>query len=65
MDDNMASVDASIPMNRFGTPEEAASIINFLASDEAGYVTGSIYGVHGGTGALWHVIQMGKNGQTC
>lgn len=41
----MASV---YPLGRIGTPEEAASIIVFLASARAGFITGAIYGVDGG-----------------
>lgn len=37
-----------IPWGRFGRPAEVASVAVFLASDEAGYVTGSTYYVDGG-----------------
>ena len=37
-----------IPLGRFGTPDEVASVAVFLASDEAAYVTGSTYFVDGG-----------------
>lgn len=37
-------------LKRLGTPEEVASAIAFLASDEAGYVTGETLGVSGGMG---------------
>jgi len=36
------------PLNRLGTPEEIASAILYLASDEAGYATGSILSIDGG-----------------
>jgi NAD(P)-dependent dehydrogenase (short-subunit alcohol dehydrogenase family) len=36
------------PLNRLGTPEEIASAILYLASDEAGYATGTILSVDGG-----------------
>lgn len=38
----------NIPLGRLGTPEEVASIVAFLASEEAAYVTGSTYFVDGG-----------------
>lgn len=37
-----------IPMKRFGKPEEVASVIQFLLSDEAAYVTGQVVGINGG-----------------
>lgn len=45
------TIAATIPCGRFGQPEEVASVAVFLASDEASYVSGSIYGVDGGAGA--------------
>jgi 3-oxoacyl-[acyl-carrier protein] reductase len=37
-----------ISMNRFGTGEDAAALVSFLASENAGYITGEIIGVDGG-----------------
>jgi glucose 1-dehydrogenase len=37
-----------IPLNRWGKPEEIAGLAVYLASDEAGYVTGSTYFIDGG-----------------
>lgn len=37
-----------IPAGRFGTPEEAAALVTFLASGPAGYITGDTFSVDGG-----------------
>jgi 3-oxoacyl-[acyl-carrier protein] reductase len=39
---------ATVPLNRFGTPEEVAAAMSFLASDEAAYVTGQTLVMDGG-----------------
>lgn len=39
---------ATIPMRRYGSPEEVASLVAFLASADAAYITGAIYTVDGG-----------------
>ena len=44
------SID-QIPMRRFARADEIASLVKFLASDEAGYITGSVYTIDGGMGA--------------
>ena len=38
----------AIPLNRYGSEDEIARVISFLASDEASYVTGQIISVDGG-----------------
>ncbi len=37
-----------IPQNRFGTADDVASVVGFLASEEAGYITGEVIRVDGG-----------------
>ena len=37
-----------IPVGRLGEPEEVARCVTFLASDEAGYITGSTLSANGG-----------------
>ena len=43
-----AELKKTIPMNRFGEPEEIASLVGFLASKEAGYITGECISINGG-----------------
>jgi NAD(P)-dependent dehydrogenase (short-subunit alcohol dehydrogenase family) len=54
--DMMHEIDAAgreavkrlIPAGRYGTPEEVAAAMTFLASDEAAYITGQVLRVNGG-----------------
>ena len=39
---------AQVPMGRMGRPEDVANAVRFLASDEAGYITGCVLKVDGG-----------------
>ena len=43
-----AAILAEIPMGRWGKPEEVGNLAVYLASDEAGYVTGSTHFIDGG-----------------
>ena len=47
-DDDKIEVSKNIPMKRFGTVEDVAKCIVFLASDNASYITGQIISVDGG-----------------
>ena len=47
-DEQKASLNAQIPAGRMGTPEEIAAAVLYLASLEAGYVTGVTLHVNGG-----------------
>src|ERR1700690_544141 len=42
------SMLAHIPLKRFGKPEDIAAAVKFLASEEAGYITGHVLDVNGG-----------------
>ncbi len=45
---NKESMLTQIPLGRLGAPEEIASVVSFLASDAAGYITGETIHVNGG-----------------
>lgn len=47
-DDQKAKINATIPAGKMGSSEDIASAVAFLASEEAGYVTGSTIHVNGG-----------------
>ena len=47
-DEVQKAILARIPMNQFGTPEAVAEAVCFLASEDAGYITGQTLGIDGG-----------------
>ncbi|QFT80558.1 3-oxoacyl-[acyl-carrier-protein] reductase FabG [Roseovarius sp. THAF27] len=51
-DDQKDKINAQIPAARMGTPEEIAAAVLYLASPEAGYVTGATLHVNGGMAML-------------
>ena len=49
-DEQRAALVEAVPLARPGTPEEVAAAVTFLASPEAGYITGAVLPVDGGLG---------------
>jgi 3-oxoacyl-[acyl-carrier protein] reductase len=47
-DDTKNNLLTHIPLRRFGTVEDVAAAVRFLASDEASYITGHVLDVNGG-----------------
>jgi NAD(P)-dependent dehydrogenase (short-subunit alcohol dehydrogenase family) len=50
--EQLAEIASRHPMGRIATPEEVAAVVAFLASPEAGFVTGAYYTVDGGYTSL-------------
>jgi 3-oxoacyl-[acyl-carrier protein] reductase len=46
--DRLQEVISATPLGRAGSPEEVAELVSFLASDEAGFITGEVIGIDGG-----------------
>jgi acetoacetyl-CoA reductase len=44
----LQSIVTSIPMGRLARPEEIAGLVAYLASDDAGYITGANISINGG-----------------
>jgi 3-oxoacyl-[acyl-carrier protein] reductase len=42
------AIDNIVPMKRAGSPEEVASLVAFLASRQAAYITGQVISINGG-----------------
>jgi 3-oxoacyl-[acyl-carrier protein] reductase len=47
--EQLAPLAATIPMGRLGEPSELGSLVAFLASEQASYITGAVYQVDGGS----------------
>ena len=48
--ERQADIVATVPLARMAAPEEIAATVRFLASDDAGYITGAVIPVDGGLG---------------
>ncbi|AKJ29594.1 acetoacetyl-CoA reductase [Caldimonas brevitalea] len=46
--DVLDKIVATIPVKRLGTPDEIASIVSWVASEEAGFATGADFSINGG-----------------
>ena len=42
------AIKSLVPMKRAGKPEEVADLVNFLASDQAAYISGQVIAINGG-----------------
>ncbi len=48
--DRLAELSAAVPLSRIATADEVAAAVEFLASDDAAYITGAVLPVDGGLG---------------
>ena len=44
-----AAFEKAVPLGRYGEPEDIAATVAFLASEAAGFITGAVFDVNGGT----------------
>jgi 3-oxoacyl-[acyl-carrier protein] reductase len=49
-EERKAEIVGNVPLGRYASPDEIADVVKFIASDEAGYITGAVIPVDGGLG---------------
>jgi 3-oxoacyl-[acyl-carrier protein] reductase len=49
-EERRAEIVGQVPLGRYASPGEVANVVRFLASDDAGYITGAVIPVDGGLG---------------
>ena len=49
-DERRAEIVGQVPLGRYASPDEVAKVVRFIASDDAGYITGAVVPVDGGLG---------------
>jgi len=49
-EERKAEILSAVPLARYAQPEEIAGVVNFIASADAGYITGAVIPVDGGLG---------------
>lgn len=49
-EDRLKELTAAVPLGRMASPDEIAGVVSFLASPDAGYITGAVIPVDGGLG---------------
>ena len=59
----LAAEVAQIPLGRAGATTEIAKVVAFLASDDAGYITGQMIIADGGSTATWYLYKRGARGR--
>lgn len=49
-EERKSAIVGNVPLGRYASPDEIADVVKFMASEEAGYITGAVIPVDGGLG---------------